>query len=159
MRPAMDRIRCRSGRTTDHGNHRNRRNAGGKRHRHLLHPRDFLRCGEAFRGSQACHRIDAGSGTRRLKMRYAIALLRNSRKTASSAQGTDREFLGCLRPRTAAFALLALFSTACARGPNYHRPAIQVPEKFRAPEPLAPPKTEYLADLQLFAVFKHTKFH
>src|SRR5262249_54096674 len=32
--------------------------------------------------------------------------LRNSRKTAPPAEGSDREFLGCSAPRYAAFALL-----------------------------------------------------
>src|SRR5712671_2858953 len=34
-----------------------------------------------------------------------FTLLRNSRKTAPSAEEADREFLGCLPPRHAAFAL------------------------------------------------------
>jgi NodT family efflux transporter outer membrane factor (OMF) lipoprotein len=53
-----------------------------------------------------------------------------------------------------AIVLLAIFSTACAIGPNYHRPAVQIPENFRAPEPLPPPKAESLADLKWFEVFK-----
>jgi multidrug efflux system outer membrane protein len=53
--------------------------------------------------------------------------------------------------------LIALFSTACTVGPNYHRPAIQTPENFRAPEPLPPPKAESLADLKWFEVFKDDK--
>ena len=42
-------------------------------------------------------------------------------------------------------------------GPNYHRPAVQVPGAFRAPEPLPPPKAESLADLKWFEVFKDDK--
>ena len=53
-----------------------------------------------------------------------------------------------------AIILLAVFSTACTVGPNYHRPAVQVPESFRAPEPLPPAKAESLADLKWFEVFK-----
>jgi hypothetical protein len=34
--------------------------------------------------------------------------------------------------------LLAVLSTACAVGPNYRRPAVQIPDIFRAPEPLPP---------------------
>ena len=52
------------------------------------------------------------------------------------------------------FALVAVFLTACTVGPNYHRPAVQVPANFRAPDPLPPPKAESLADLKWFEVFK-----
>ena len=54
-------------------------------------------------------------------------------------------------------ALLAVLSTACAVGPNYRRPVLQVPQNFRAPEPLPPPKAESLADLKWFEVFKDDK--
>ena len=50
--------------------------------------------------------------------------------------------------------LLALFSASCTVGPNYHRPAVQIPENFRAPEPLPPAKAESLADLKWFQVFQ-----
>ena len=53
--------------------------------------------------------------------------------------------------------LLAIFSTACTVGPNYHRPAIQTPANFRAPEPLPPPEAASLADLKWFEVFKDEK--
>ncbi|HEY3823589.1 MAG TPA: TolC family protein, partial [Bryobacteraceae bacterium] len=53
--------------------------------------------------------------------------------------------------------LLAVLTTACTVGPNYHRPAVPVPETFRAPEPLPPPKAESLADLKWFEVFKDDK--
>src|SRR3989441_2538232 len=53
--------------------------------------------------------------------------------------------------------LLALFLTACAAGPNYHRPAVQIPENFRAPQPLPPTQAESLADLKWFEVFKDDK--
>jgi outer membrane protein, multidrug efflux system len=53
--------------------------------------------------------------------------------------------------------LLAVFSTACAVGPDYHRPAVQVPQSFRAPEPLPAPQAESLADLKWFEVFKDEK--
>jgi len=45
-------------------------------------------------------------------------------------------------------------------GPNYHRPAVQIPENFRAAETLAalpPPQAESLADLKWFEVFKDDK--
>ncbi len=52
---------------------------------------------------------------------------------------------------------LAVFSTACTVGPNYHRPPIQVPETFRAPEPLSPEKAASLAELKWFEVFQDEK--
>ena len=54
-----------------------------------------------------------------------------------------------------AIILIAVFSTAC--GPNYHRPAVQIPANFRAPEPLPSLKAESLADLKWFEVFKDDK--
>jgi multidrug efflux system outer membrane protein len=56
-----------------------------------------------------------------------------------------------------AIVFLTLFSTACTVGPNYHRPAVQIPQNFRAPEPLPAPKAESLADLKWFEVFKDDK--
>jgi multidrug efflux system outer membrane protein len=53
-----------------------------------------------------------------------------------------------------AMILLALFLAGCTVGPNYRRPAVQVPENFRAPEPLAPAEAQSLADLKWFEVFK-----
>jgi outer membrane protein TolC len=56
-----------------------------------------------------------------------------------------------------AIVFLVVFSTACTVGPNYRRPAVQIPGNFRAPEPLPPPKAESLADLKWFEVFKDDK--
>lgn len=53
--------------------------------------------------------------------------------------------------------LLTLFSTGCAVGPNYHRPAVQIPENFRSPQPMPPAQAESLADLKWFEVFKDSK--
>jgi len=52
-------------------------------------------------------------------------------------------------------ALLAagLFS-GCRLGPDYHRPAVQIPATYRAPEPLPPSQAASLADLNWWAVFK-----
>jgi multidrug efflux system outer membrane protein len=48
----------------------------------------------------------------------------------------------------------AALLSGCAVGPNYHRPAVQIPSAFRAPEPLPPQQASSLADLQWFEVFK-----
>src|SRR5882724_11866400 len=42
----------------------------------------------------------------------------------------------------------------CTVGPNFHRPAVQTPQTFRAPEPLPAPQAESLADLKWWEVFR-----
>jgi len=44
--------------------------------------------------------------------------------------------------------------TSCTLGPNYRRPAVQIPQNFRAPDPLPAPQPESLADLKWWEVFK-----
>src|SRR5438132_8154495 len=44
--------------------------------------------------------------------------------------------------------------TGCTVGPNYHRPAVQAPQAFRAPDPLPAPQAESFADLKWWEVFK-----
>ena len=56
-----------------------------------------------------------------------------------------------------AIVFLAMFLSACTLGPNYQRPAVPVPENFRAPDPLPPPKDASLADLKWFQVFNDPK--
>jgi len=50
--------------------------------------------------------------------------------------------------------IVALGLAGCLAGPNYHRPAVQAPETFRAPEPLPPPQAASFADLKWWEVFK-----
>jgi multidrug efflux system outer membrane protein len=50
--------------------------------------------------------------------------------------------------------IVAGWMTSCTVGPNYHRPAVQVPQTFRAPDPLPAPQAESLADLKWWEVFK-----
>jgi multidrug efflux system outer membrane protein len=42
----------------------------------------------------------------------------------------------------------------CKVGPNYHRPAVQIPAAFHAPAPLPPPQAASLADLPWWEVFR-----
>ena len=57
--------------------------------------------------------------------------------------------------RRAIFVLLAAtWMTGCAVGPNYHRPAVQVPQSFRAPEPLPATQAISFADFKWWEVFK-----
>jgi multidrug efflux system outer membrane protein len=50
--------------------------------------------------------------------------------------------------------IAAGWMTGCMLGPNYHRPAVQVPQNFRAPDPLPAPQAESIADLKWWEVFK-----
>jgi len=54
-------------------------------------------------------------------------------------------------------ALAAVLLAGCTVGPNYKRPATDVPANFRAPEPLPPAQAASLADLKWFEVFKDEK--
>jgi multidrug efflux system outer membrane protein len=44
--------------------------------------------------------------------------------------------------------------TGCLVGPNYHRPTVQTPQTFRAPDPLPAQQAESFADLKWWEVFK-----
>jgi NodT family efflux transporter outer membrane factor (OMF) lipoprotein len=54
-------------------------------------------------------------------------------------------------------ALLIVLLTSCTVGPNYERPKIASPDRFRAPEPMPAPQAASLADLKWFEVFKDEK--
>jgi multidrug efflux system outer membrane protein len=56
--------------------------------------------------------------------------------------------------RATAVLIAAGWMTGCMVGPNYHRPAVQVPQTFRAPDPLPAPQAESFADLKWWEVFK-----
>jgi multidrug efflux system outer membrane protein len=56
--------------------------------------------------------------------------------------------------RAIAVLISAVWITGCTLGPNYHRPAVQVPENFRAPTPLPAPQAQSFADLKWWEVFK-----
>jgi outer membrane protein, multidrug efflux system len=56
--------------------------------------------------------------------------------------------------RATAVLIAANWMTGCTVGPNYHRPAVQVPQTFRAPDPLPAPQAESFADLKWWEVFR-----
>src|SRR6266550_2744850 len=56
-----------------------------------------------------------------------------------------------------AFFVAAILFSGCTVGPNYHRPAVQTPQAFRAPESLPAPEPASLADAKWFEVFKDEK--
>jgi multidrug efflux system outer membrane protein len=56
--------------------------------------------------------------------------------------------------RATAVLIAAGWMTGCTVGPNYHRPAVQVPQTFRAPDPLPAPQAESFADLKWWEVFR-----
>jgi outer membrane protein, multidrug efflux system len=53
-----------------------------------------------------------------------------------------------------AILIAAGVSSSCTVGPNYHRPAVQTPQAFRAPEPLAGAQAASFADLKWWEVFR-----
>ena len=59
-----------------------------------------------------------------------------------------------MKYRAVAVLIAAGWMTGCMVGPNYHRPAVQVPQNFRAPDPLPNPQAESFADLKWWEVFK-----
>jgi multidrug efflux system outer membrane protein len=59
-----------------------------------------------------------------------------------------------MRKPLIAITVMAALLSACTVGPNYHRPAVQIPDTFRAPSPLDPAQAESLSDLKWFEVFK-----
>jgi multidrug efflux system outer membrane protein len=56
--------------------------------------------------------------------------------------------------RAMAVLIAASWVIGCTVGPNYHRPAVQTPQAFRAPDPLPAPQAESFADLKWWEVFK-----
>ena len=59
------------------------------------------------------------------------------------------------RSIAAAFVLSLL--VGCTVGPNYHRPAIQTPDVYRAAQPTPAPPPSSLSDLKWFEIFKDEK--
>jgi outer membrane protein, multidrug efflux system len=59
-----------------------------------------------------------------------------------------------MKNRAVAVLIAAGWVTGCTVGPNYHRPTVQIPPNFRAPDPLPAPQVESLADLRWWEVFK-----
>ena len=53
--------------------------------------------------------------------------------------------------------VIAGWTAACTVGPNYQRPTVQIPQNFRAPDPLPAPQATSLADLKWWEVFKDEK--
>jgi multidrug efflux system outer membrane protein len=49
------------------------------------------------------------------------------------------------------------FETSCTVGPDFHRPIVQVPQTFRAPQPLTDSQAASFADLQWWEVFRDDK--
>jgi multidrug efflux system outer membrane protein len=59
--------------------------------------------------------------------------------------------------RSTAILVAAGWLSGCAVGPNYHRPAVQVPQAFGAPDPVPAPQASSLADLKWWEVFRDAK--
>src|ERR1700722_8891473 len=59
--------------------------------------------------------------------------------------------------RSTAILVATGWLSSCSVGPNYQRPAVQIPQNFRAPDPLPAPQASSLADLKWWEVFKDEK--
>jgi len=59
-----------------------------------------------------------------------------------------------MRDRLIAVLIATSFLTNCTVGPNYHRPSVQAPQAFHAPEPLPRPQAASFADLTWWQVFR-----
>jgi multidrug efflux system outer membrane protein len=46
------------------------------------------------------------------------------------------------------------FLSSCTLGPNYHRPAVQTPQAFHAPEPLPDSQATSFADFKWWEVLR-----
>jgi outer membrane protein, multidrug efflux system len=62
-----------------------------------------------------------------------------------------------MKLRVTAVLIAAGWMAGCTVGPNYQRPAVQIPQNFRAPDPLQAPQSTSLADLKWWEVFKDDK--
>src|SRR5215470_5302266 len=50
--------------------------------------------------------------------------------------------------------VLSLTLAGCTMGPEYHRPAVQIPAAYRTPSPAPAPDASSIADLKWWEVFK-----
>jgi outer membrane protein, multidrug efflux system len=62
-----------------------------------------------------------------------------------------------MKIRVTAVLIAAGWTAGCTVGPNYQRPAVQIPQSFRAPDPLPTPQATSLADLKWWEVFRDEK--
>ncbi len=62
-----------------------------------------------------------------------------------------------MKIRVTAVLIAAGWMAGCTVGPNYQRPAVQIPQNFRAPDPLPAPQATSLADLKWWEVFRDEK--
>jgi multidrug efflux system outer membrane protein len=59
-----------------------------------------------------------------------------------------------MRHRVIAVLIATSFLTNCTLGPDYHRPSVQAPQAFHAPEPLPGSQAASFADLKWWQVFR-----
>jgi multidrug efflux system outer membrane protein len=62
-----------------------------------------------------------------------------------------------MKLRMTAVLIAAGWAAGCTVGPNYRRPAVQIPQNFRAPDPLPAPQATSLADLKWWEIFRDQK--
>jgi multidrug efflux system outer membrane protein len=59
-----------------------------------------------------------------------------------------------MKPQAIAVLLAASFLASCTVGPDFHRPAVQVPQAYHAPQPLNDAQPASLADIKWWEVFR-----
>jgi multidrug efflux system outer membrane protein len=59
-----------------------------------------------------------------------------------------------MKLQATAILIATSFLSSCTVGPNYHRPTVQTPQAFRAPEPLPDAQAGSFADLKWWEVFR-----
>src|SRR4029077_19885847 len=129
MRAALDSIWCRLCGTAGDGDHRDWRDGGRERYRH------FFRAGDLLPRRKALVRERWGGGC-----------------CADASIGAAR---GLKMKLQAIVILIAMgFLSSCTVGPNYHRPAVQAPQAFHAPEPLPDTQAASFADFKWWEVFR-----
>jgi multidrug efflux system outer membrane protein len=62
-----------------------------------------------------------------------------------------------MKLRVTAVLIAAGWMASCTVGPNYQRPAVQIPQNFRAPDASPAPQATSLADLKWWEVFRDDK--
>src|SRR5205085_346570 len=110
------------------GNGRSRRHAGGNLRRHALHPALLRAAGQEAQGKPRRDRRAGSCRGRRCPRSRRMKNMKTGSPAAHRLPG-----LAMTRARAIALALSALLA-GCAVGPDYQRPAIEMPGEYTAPE-------------------------
>ena len=136
--PLWTAVGCRGGGPPDHGHNSHRRHVGGQRDWHFLCPGGVLRGGEILR----CREQEA---LLRARCLFRPRKIRGQETTRMRTQ-----------PILPVLLVILGFACGCAVGPNYKRPAVNVPPDYRGltPEEAAKGDARSLADEKWWEVFQ-----